>query len=125
MKKLSILLIFLSILFLTSCSFFLVEFTTDSRAYEVKVNQQFMIVLEENPSTGYLWENPIISDESVVRFISGPSRNTKSIEIVGAPIKTKWRFEAIGKGNATITFHYRRPWEEEIVDTKVFTVTVK
>ena len=45
-------------------------------------------------------------------------------EIVGAGGVDYFRFKALKAGEAEITMVYKRPWEEESIDQKVFTVNI-
>ncbi len=45
--------------------------------------------------------------------------------IVGAGGTELFRFKGLSKGETEITFNYKRSWETEIIDTKVFTVEVQ
>ena len=102
------------------------SFTDADSSIIVKVGQHFTITLEENPSTGYMWEDPEISDTEVVKLVSSPKVDDPSEpELVGAPTKVKWEFEALEVGTATIVFKYKRPWEEDVLETKIFSVEVK
>ena len=45
--------------------------------------------------------------------------------VVGAGGIEYFRFKALKTGQTEITLVYQRPWEEEILEQKVFTVYVK
>ena len=45
--------------------------------------------------------------------------------IVGAGGTELFRFKGLSKGKTEITFKYKRSWETETLDTKVFTVDIK
>ena len=45
--------------------------------------------------------------------------------MLGAGGTELFRFEALKKGEVEIKMVYQRPWEEEILQQKVFTVEVK
>ncbi len=126
MKKIFIWGILVGLMFfLTSCTSGVLptlNFTADTQAISVKVGQHFTITLQENASTGYIWEDPVISDTSVVKLVKSP-RASKD-ELVGAPEDVTWEFEALAEGSATITFEYKRPWESEPAETKIFSVEV-
>ena len=45
--------------------------------------------------------------------------------VVGAGGTELFRFKALESGEVEITMVYKRTWEEEVLDQKVFTVDVK
>ena len=92
---------------------------------DVTAGDKFTISLEANPSTGYSWEliGPL-DDRVVVELGSDhqPGQGTG----VGVPGQQLFRFQAVGKGTATIVLQYVRPWETGVPPAKTsdFTVNV-
>jgi len=84
-----------------------------------------LIALESNPTTGYSWEAEY--DTATLELVEetfelGEYANQS---IVGAGGTELFRFKGLSKGETKITFNYKRSWETEILDTKVFTVEVE
>ncbi len=87
---------------------------------------KLIVTLEENPTTGYLWDFQVdftgiltlVSDEYIPDETPGM--------IVGAGGKRRWVFQAEGPGAVKLAFYYYRPWEEihTAVDQRTFFVTV-
>ncbi len=124
MKRYFIFFLVFLLLGLTGCGITL-DITSDDVAYTVKVGDVFTITLEENPSTGYTWQGPTISDESIVELIGGPETFGGNPNVVGAPNKIRWTFKAKAKGSTIITFKSIRPWENDPIDKKNFSIIVK
>lgn len=92
--------------------------------YSVKLQEEFTITLNSNPSTGYSWEWVNKKAINIVgcvdfKFIS-PNNG-----MVGAGGTEKWTFKATKTGTDTLVFVYRRPWEQKLTDeTKKIIVSV-
>lgn len=76
-------------------------------------NGNLIIVLKENPSTGYSW-NYTISNGKVVEliedeFIQGAANG----EVVGAGGTHRWSFRGVLEGEVRLEFRYYRSWEGE------------
>lgn len=86
-----------------------------------KLNQQFQITLDSNPSTGYGWE--VIYNPKYLKLISQNYVSSDS-NIVGAPGKEIFTFKAIKIGQTKITFNYQRTWEDQPLKTKQYKVKI-
>lgn len=87
----------------------------------IKLNQQFQITLDSNPSTGYCWEanyNPKYLKLISQNYVSSNSN------VVGAPGIEIFTFKAIKNGQTCITFNYQRPWEDQPLKTKQYKVKI-
>ncbi len=105
-----------------------VETYTDSgQAISVGINQEFVIALGSNPTTGYSWQ--VSYDQSRLELIGGASTYQASKEVeqgtVGAGGIEYFHFKALKAGEAEVTLVYQRSWEEELLEQKVFTVNVE
>lgn len=101
-----------------------------SQEVEVAVDGSFTVTLCSNPSTGFQWsESAQISDQTVLQqtayeFVPP----TDGLLLApGTPGKEIWTFQALKKGESTISMEYSQPWEggEEAAWTFNLTVTVK
>lgn len=104
-----------------------VETYTDSgRTISVSVNRVFIIGLGSNPTTGYGWQESY--DETMLEMVGEkeyePGAEAKE-GVVGAGGVEFFRFKALKKGTTEITLVYKRGWEEEIIDKKLFTVDIR
>lgn len=103
------------------------EFSDPNTPIDVKKGEDFVIALESNPSTGYLWELVEEPDSSILAFESMRYVQPVTEEgTVGAPGKELWRFDTLEAGSAKISFKYVRPWEKDAEPEKTaeFTVNV-
>jgi inhibitor of cysteine peptidase len=89
-----------------------------------------IVSLGSNPTTGYQWDEAVISDTSVVaqasrNYVEPQSEGTEPV--VGAPGKDVWVFDSKAPGTATIKMSYSRPWEggEKDEFTLTINITVK
>ena len=91
----------------------------------VSANQEFAIVLESNPTTGYAWEAS--HDENMLKLVESKYEAAKGAEegLVGTGGVDYFRFKALKAGETEITMTYKRPWEEESAEQQVFTVDIK
>ena len=93
---------------------------------EVKNGQEFTIVLNSNPSTGYSWSISDTYDKNIVQMIGNvfkPSGTKK----IGAPGEELWTFKGVGRGSTKINLTYSRKWEGKSSQEtpKNFNITVK
>jgi len=100
-------------------------YTDPGRAISTGVNQEFVIALGSNPTTGYMWQESY--DEDMLKLLESKYEMGEEAKqgVVGAGGVDYFRFKTLNKGETEITMVYKRPWEEEILDQKVFTVDIK
>ncbi|MBA7716522.1 hypothetical protein ES703_125595 [subsurface metagenome] len=84
-----------------------------------------LIALESNPTTGYSWEASY--DETMLELVEETYELGEYAKqgVVGAGGTELFRFRALNSGEVEITMVYKRAWEEEILDQKVFKVDIK
>ncbi len=90
---------------------------------EVNVGQEFALALESNPSTGYHWELAQPLDETVLAFLGSEYRPPEA-NAIGAGGPEIWTFQAVGRGGATISLKYVRPWETDVPPPRAATFPV-
>lgn len=97
--------------------------------YKVEVkNNGFIIILDENPSTGYQWEFTLIDKyneefDPIVKLINEEFILPDS-KLVGAGGSHIFEFETIKDGECALRFNYKRNWEEEEINSVQFEVTI-
>jgi inhibitor of cysteine peptidase len=101
-----------------------------SQEVEVTVDDSFTVTLCSNASTGFQWsESAQISDQTVLQQTNHEFVPPTEGQLLapGAPGKEVWTFQALKKGESTISMEYSQPWEggEEAAWTFNLTVTVK
>ena len=89
------------------------------------VNEEFIIALGANPTTGYDWQESF--DNTMLTLVDKTYKTAEEAEheVIGAGGIDYFRFKALKTGNTEITMVYKRAWEEEIAEQKVFTVNIK
>jgi len=117
----SILLLYL----LASCGGGVNTYTDANETINMGVDQEFIIALDSNPTTGYNWEES--HDETMLKLVESKYELGKQAEegLVGAGGTQYFRFKALKTGKTQITLTYKRSWETESADQKVFTIDVK
>ncbi len=102
-----------------------VEVYTDSeQVINTTVNQEFIIALDSNPTTGYGWEASY--DENMLSLEKEEyNPDEKEAGLVGAGGTQYYQFKALKVGETEITVTYKRSWETEYAEQKVFTVDIK
>jgi inhibitor of cysteine peptidase len=102
-------------------------YTDSGQTINIGVNQEFVIALGSNPTTGYGWQESY--DEAMLELVEKtyePGKEAKE-GMVGAGGVESFRFKVLKTGEAEITLVYKQPWEEPTPQdiTKVFTVSIK
>jgi len=102
-------------------------YTDSGQTINIGVNQQFVIALGSNPTTGYSWQ--VSYDKTMLELMEKtykPGKEAKQGK-VGAGGTEFFRFKALKMGETEISLVYKRPWEEPTPQniTKVFTINIK
>ena len=101
------------------------DFAADAhpvRNVSFAVPDTLSVTLDANPTTGFEWSgNATISSPAVTQASYGYIAPTA--DVVGAPGKSVWVFDAEQTGNATISLSYARPWES-VPPTWTLTINV-
>ena len=88
---------------------------------KIKPGENFTLSLDGNPTTGYTWEPQF--DTNYIKL------NWKKFEpfseLVGGGGKEKFEFQAIKSGETEIIFIYRRSWEKEAANKKIYKIIVE
>jgi predicted secreted protein len=96
--------------------------TDNQENITIKRGQEFTIVLESKPTSGFKW-HPVFNG-SIINLVSHvfQSSATKRIGSSGRDIFT---FHAISSGSDILKMIYKRSWEERFVTEKVFFINVE
>ena len=92
------------------------------RSVEVQVGEKLEIILEGNPTTGYIWEQTT-GDGTIVKLDGDPLYTSES-NLIGAGGTYLFRFSAVAPGETSITLIYHRSFEAGVPPLKTFTVLV-
>ena len=100
--------------------------TEPGRSIEARSGEQFTIVIEANPTTGYHWEMVGEADQGIVTLISRDYQ-AGGTQMPGSGGVDVWTFKAVGAGQTTITLGYYPPGNatSEPARTETFSVVVK
>ena len=121
MKYYALLLLALSLL-ATGCRS--LEETDPATPIEVKAGDEFTIVVQSNPSTGYRWQLAEPLDETIIHLLAKEYREDKPIR-PGSGGWDVWKFEAVAPGETEITLnHFPANSDTVPYETATFTVTV-
>ena len=102
-----------------------VETYIDSgQTIDIGTVQEFVIAIGANPTTGHAWE--VTFNETMLELVEKTYKPAKESEYerVGAGGVYYFRFRALKEGEVEIVMVYKRPWEEEVIYRKVFTVNI-
>lgn len=83
-------------------------------------NQKASIQLEQNSSTGYVWE---VDFPDNIKIISD-TVSSGDPNLVGAPETRTWILKATRPGTYDITFNYKRPFENKIEKSVTYQLMV-
>jgi predicted secreted protein len=87
----------------------------------VKVNKEFKIPLDSNPSTGYRWEASF--DKAFLKLKADHFKRPEKA-LIGAGGTQVFVFLPIKKGETEIRFVYKRHWEKTIAREKTFRIHI-
>ena len=126
MKRLLLLLAVVTTCLVAGCVGEVETYTDPGQTVTIGVNQEFVIALGSNPTTGYSWQESY--DNTMLELVEKTYKPSEEAEegVVGAGGIEYFRFKAVKTGETEITLTYEQPWEGGgIGDTKVFTVDIK
>ena len=125
MKRLLILMAVLGICLVAGCVGEIKTYTDPGQTIDIGVNQEFVIALGSNPTTGYSWQES--HDNTILELVEKTYKEEAKQGLVGAGGVEYFRFKALKTGKTEITLVYKRPWEEPTPQdvTKVFTINIK
>jgi inhibitor of cysteine peptidase len=125
MKKVLILVAAAAILLITGCAGEVKTYTDPEQNLSVSVNQEFIVALSSNPTTGYTWQENY--DEAMLKLVEKTYEQSEEAKppVVGAGGTEFFRFQDLKAGETKITMVYMRTWEAQSADHKVFTVEIK
>ena len=125
MKSLLLLMAAVAICLVAGCAG-VKTYEDEGQAIDIGVNQQFVIALGSNRTTGYSWQASY--DETMLELVNGKSEYKEEAKqgLVGAGGIECFRFEALKTGRTEITLVYEQPWKGGgIGETKVFTIHIR
>ena len=91
------------------------------------VGDSFTVTLCSNPTTGFMWsESAQISDQTVLQQTDHQlvMPESEPPPPPGTPGQEVWTFQALNKGETTVSMEYSRPWEGGEKGNWTFALTV-
>ncbi|HDQ70543.1 MAG TPA: hypothetical protein ENN19_00415, partial [Chloroflexi bacterium] len=95
----------------------------DGEAIALQAEDLLTLRLLSNPSTGYVWHLASIDEAVLIQIDSDIEAMKQNENAIGAPAYQVLHFAGVSKGDTTLEFELRRPWEREVHDT--YTVNVQ
>ncbi len=92
--------------------------------FNTSVGREIVITVDANPATGYNWLEEY--DNSRLKLVNAeykPRDNTSGV--VGAGGTQTYHFKTLMTGKTQMTLIYKRAWEQQALDQKVFTIIIK
>lgn len=92
---------------------------------EVKLEQIFEIVREENPTTGFVYfREELTNGLKLLKSQFVPDESAVKKQLFGSPGYHIWQIKAIKSGRQMITLYYGQEWNEETWEKKTIIVYV-
>ena len=92
------------------------------KTVNMKIGGCLNIVLEGNPTTGYIWKEssrtaPVLKQYKRMEFVP-------QSKLIGAGGKCTFYYKAAARGGTELKLVYHRPWEKSVKPLRVFNVKV-
>jgi predicted secreted protein len=93
---------------------------------EMSVGDQFKVTLCSNPTTGFAWQEPEISNAAAVSLAdkSFGAPVAGAAQVVGAAGTDSITLKATAKGTSTVVLRYSQPWVGGTSGEWTYTLTV-
>jgi inhibitor of cysteine peptidase len=124
-KRLLILTAVVAICLVAGCVGEVETYTDPGQTINIGINQQFVIALGSNPTTGYSWQES--HDTTILELVEKIYKEEAKEGVVGAGGVEYFRFKALKAGETEITLVYKKQWEEPtpVEVTKVFIINIE
>jgi inhibitor of cysteine peptidase len=99
-------------------------YTDPGQAISVGVDREFIIALDSNPTTDFSWQEDYDNSMLELTKKTYEQAETGQEPMVGVGGVEYFQFKALKAGTTKITMDYKRPWEEEAVEQKVFVINI-
>jgi len=119
---LSLTLVLLTILGCGSSNVIELDADDDAAEIEMEVEEEILVKLEANPTTGYTWA--VDSDVDGSLRLVGEIEFESESNLAGAGGKQMLRFKALTPGEGNLTLIYHRPFEPDAEPLREFSVSV-
>ncbi len=103
-----------------------VDESLNGQQYQVQAGQTFMVALDSNPTTGFIWNFRNAGDEGIISLLGSAYANDASNNqtvVTGQGGKQYWYFKALQPGITQLEMIYARPWES-VQPAQVYTLII-
>lgn len=102
-------------LFITGCSHHgagsMILSSEDQCPVTLDMNQQLILTLPSNPTTGFRWELRDAA-EAILESLGPEVYQSGNEHLIGSGGQSTWRFQAREYGEGRLLLTYQRPWED-------------
>jgi predicted secreted protein len=94
---------------------------------DVAVGDQLKVTLCSNPTTGFSWQEPAISDAAVISLVDktfSAATASGTAPVVGAAGADSITLKATAKGTSNVVLKYSQPWLGGTSSEWMYTLTV-
>ena len=93
--------------------------SSDGSVQTLSVGDTVIIALKGNASSGYQWirETPDSINGDPLVTISEGEYEVDDPDVCGGPGTFRFSYQASTAGVITLAYEYRRPWEDDFIDT--------
>lgn len=95
--------------------------SANGKNVDLRVGQRFIIVLQENPTTGFQWQ--FVENGKPVALLDRDFFKASSRRL-GSPGLHEWLFHAVSPGQAKIDMRLVRAWDQSTV-TRAFSIRLR
>ncbi|MBR5815044.1 MAG: protease inhibitor I42 family protein [Methanocorpusculaceae archaeon] len=97
------------------------SYSGGEQSISAKAGKIITITTQTNPSTGYSWTEPVVSDG--LKIVGSGGYSDAEHGLVGAGGYHYWNVTAEKSGTYTFETEYKRPWEDKVSSTITVTLT--
>jgi len=110
---------------------------SQNQSFQPRPGDVLQISLDENPTTGFIWEDEVVVNESPLDEEQGDQREplslrekscaaTSSHEVVGRGGQRKFVFQVNNTATVDLNFYHRQPWNRDsIVESVQYRINVQ
>ena len=97
------------------------SYSGGEQSISAKAGKIITITTQTNPSTGYSWTEPVVSDG--LKIVGSGGYSDAEHGLFGAGGYHYWNVTAEKSGTYTFETEYKRPWEDKVSSTITVTLT--
>ena len=94
--------------------------SSNEQNISIKKGQEFGLDLESNPTTGFEWIPEF--DKNIINLTSHTFRPSSTL--IGSGGTDNFTFKGVSQGTTNLKFQYKRSWDKDFAQEKVFLVNV-